>query len=215
MKRYKDLTIVCGSDAVALQELVNIESACIIPEFRFDDAVEKMYEPDDKMAHILVTIQGLPQAVLLAWVNEGNIKVINVVPFNHSVFRIEIEDYNRIIDEFNSKIISPTLRGRCEVIVTSGDYTLQNIIPKSYDALNRWAHSPGAPNAPFSHQLDLERWFEFLCKMVDNNESMDSGKLEQWLCEEMKWSEDVIRETILKYEEETDLLDYYVNRRNN
>lgn len=214
MKRYKDVTIICGSDAAALQELVNIKNACVIPEFRFDEEVEKMYEPDDKMAHILVSIQELPQAVLLAWVDEGNIKIINIVPFNHSVFRIEIEDYNRIIDEFNSKVIAPTICGRYEVIVTSGDYSIQDIIPKSFDALNRWTHSPGAPNAPFSHQLDLERWFEFLCQMIRNREEIPSGHLEQWLNEEMKWPEEIVTKTIQKYEEEISLLHYYVKNSN-
>ncbi|MBQ9397910.1 MAG: hypothetical protein IJU08_05375 [Bacteroidales bacterium] len=212
MKKYKDITIYCGEDSTALQELVKIESACIIPEFRFDEAVEKMYEPDDKMAHILVTIPKLPQAVLLVWASEGKIKVINIVPFNHSTFRIEIEDYNRIIDEFYSRIVLPTIGNRYMIEITSGDYTLEEIIPNSVDALNRWVHSPGAPNAPFSHQLDLERWFDFLCQMIRNKEELESGKLEQWLREEIKWPDDIIDETILKYEEEIDLLDYYVNR---
>lgn len=96
--------------------------------------------------------------------------------------------------------------------ITSGDYTLEEIIPNSVDALNRWVHSPGAPNVPFSHQLDLERWFDFLCQMIRNKEELESGKLEQWLLEEIKWPDDIIDETILKYEEEIDLLDYYVNR---
>ncbi len=212
MKKFKDITIYCGNDEKALQELVMIESACIIPEFCFDEAVEKMYEPDDKMAHILVTIPNLPQAVLLAWANEGVIRVINIVPFDHSTSRIEIEEYNRIIDEFYSKIILPTIGDRHQIEITSGDYTLQEIIPKSFDALNRWVHCPGAPNAPFSHQFDLELWFEFLCQMIRNGEEMESGKLEQWLREEIKWPENIIEETILKYEEEIDLLDYYVNR---
>ena len=212
MKRYKDVTIVCGSDAVALQELVNIENSCVIPEFRFDEVVEKMYEPDDKMAHILVTVPGLPQAVLLAWVNEGNIKILNVVPFNHSVFRIEIEDYNRIIDEFNSKIITPTIQGRYEVIVTSGDYSMLDIIPKSYEYLSRWSNCPGVPLAPFSHPNDLELWFEFLSQLKNRDEHLSTGQLEQWLREEKQWPEDVIEETILKFEEEVALLDYYVSR---
>lgn len=212
MKTFKNITIYCGIDATALQELVKIESACITPEFRFDEAVEKMYEPDDKMAHILVTIPNLPQAVLLVWVNEGKIKVVNIVPFNHSTSRIEIDNYNRIIDEFYRRIVLPTIGDRYEIEITSGDYILQEIIPDSFDALNKWIHCPGAPNAPFSHQLDLERWFEFLCQMIRNGEELESGKLEQWLREEIKWPDDIIDETILKYEEEIDLLDYYVNR---
>lgn len=213
MIKYKDITIHCGSDAIAIAELVRIENACSIPEFGYSEELEKMYEPDDKMAHILVTIEGLPQAVLLAWVNEGNIRVINIVPFKSSVFRIEVGEYNTIIDEFYQKIVRPTIGDKYQITLTSGDYTLQEIIPQSFEALRIWVHSPGAPNAPFSHQFDLERWFEFLSQMTENGETMESGQLEQWLREELNWPEDIIDKTILKYEEEIDLLDYYVNRR--
>lgn len=214
MKKYKELIIYCGDDVTAINELMNIENACVIPEFKYDEKVEKMYEPDDKMAHLLVSIEGLPQAVLLAYVSQGNIKVINIVPFNKSTFRIEVDQYNIIVDAFYEKIVRPVIGERFEVNVTSGTYILQEIIPNSYDALVKWTKSPGAPHAPFSHQFDLERWFEFLCQLINNGETLTSGQLEQWLIEELKWPEEIIDETILKYEEEIDLLDYYVNRRN-
>lgn len=213
MKKYKDITIHCGSDSAAIAELVRIEDACNTPEFGYSEEVENMYEPDDKMAHILVTIKDLPQAVLLAWVNEGNVRVINIVPFKSSTFRIEIEEYNTIIDTFYQKIVQPTIGNKYQITLTSGDYSLQEIIPRSFESLRMWTQSPGAPHAPFSHQYDLERWFEFLSQMMDNGETMESGQLEQWLREELSWPEDIIDMTILKYEEEIDLLDYYVNRR--
>ena len=40
MKRYKRLTIVCDNDADAIKELVNIEKACVIPEFKYDEEIE-------------------------------------------------------------------------------------------------------------------------------------------------------------------------------
>lgn len=214
MKKFKELIIHIGDESTAINELVNIENACVIPEFKYDEEVEKMYMPDDKMAHLLVTLPGLPQAVLLAYVSDGDIKVINIVPFNKSTFRIEVEEYNAIVDAFNNKIVQRVIGDRFRVEVTSGEYTLQEVIPKSYDALVKWTKSPGAPLAPFSHQLDLERWFEFLSQMTINEEYMESGKLEQWLREVIEWPDIIIDETILKYEEELDLLDYYVNRRN-
>lgn len=59
MKRYKDIVIDCGNDATAIEELVRVEDACMIPEFKYDEEIEKMYAPDDKMAHILVSISKL------------------------------------------------------------------------------------------------------------------------------------------------------------
>ena len=40
MKRYKRLTIVCDNDADAIKELKNIEKACVIPEFKYDEEIE-------------------------------------------------------------------------------------------------------------------------------------------------------------------------------
>ena len=147
MKKFKDITVFCGDEATAISELKRIEDACVIPEFKYDEEVEKMYEPDDKMAHILATVSNRPQAVLLVWADKGNIRVINVVPFNRSVFRIEVDDYNAIIDEFYSKIVKPVVGERHKVIVTSGNYTLEDIIPQSFPALVKWTTSATAPPA--------------------------------------------------------------------
>lgn len=212
MKRFKDLIIECGSDAAALAELVRIENACQLPEFRYDEQVEQMYEPDDKMAHILVEMPGIPKAVMLVWVHDGCIKVINVVPFMHSADRISIEHYNRMVDAFQKQIVEPVIDNRYLVKVTAGDYSLAEIIPNSYEHLSRWSNCPGAPQAPFSHPNDLELWFEFLSQLKNRDEELSTGQLEQWLREEKQWPEDVIEETILKFEEEVALLDYYVSR---
>lgn len=212
MKRYKDLIIECGSDAAALAELVKIEEACVLPEFKYDEQVEQMYEPDDRVAHILVTMPEMPKAVMLVWVHDGCVKVINVVPFMHSADRISIEDYNTMVDAFQKQIVEPVIAGRYPINATAGDYTLAEIIPYTYEYLVRWSGCPGAQLAPFSHPNDLELWFEFLCKLTNNEEHLSAGQLEQWLREEKKWPEDVIEETILKFEEEVALLDFYVTR---
>ena len=213
MKRFKDFIIKCCNEVTAIAELRNIEEACTIPEFKRDEEVEKMYEPDERVAHILVNIAHLPKAVMFIWADEGNVKLLNVVPFENSVSQLEVDQYNQMVDLFLEKIVEPIIGDRYLKEITSGEYSLKEIIPKSYDYLYKWSKCPGAPSAPFSHQLDLEKWFEFLCQLISNNESLSSGELEQWLREEARWSEGVIDKAILKYEEEIDLLDYYANRR--
>lgn len=214
MKRYKDIVIDCGDSKTALKELVSIKNACILPEFKHDEELEKMYDPDDTMAHILVDIIGLPKAVIIVSVNDSKIKVINIVPFKRSVSQIEVDIYNQMIDYFYKKILKPVFMNQYRIDITSGDYTLKEIIPKSFEALNLWTSCPGAPDTPFSHPSDLELWFEFLYQMTINREELFSDQLEQWLREEKNWPDDIIHETILKYEEEMELLNYYDNRRN-
>lgn len=213
MKRYKDIVIDCGDSETALKELVKIKKACILPEFKHNEELERMYASDDTMAHILVDIIGLPKAVIVVWANNSKIKVINIVPFKHSVSQIEVDIYNQMIDCFHEKILKPIFINQYKMDISSSDYTLKEIIPKSFDALNQWTSCPGAPDSPFSHPSDLERWFEFLYQMTINKEELFSDQLEQWLREEKNWPDDIIHETILKYEEEMYLLKYYDNRR--
>ena len=214
MKRYKDIVIDCGDCKTALKKLDSIKSACTVPEFTHNEELEKMYAPDDNMAHILVDISGLPKAVMVVWANDGKIKVINIVPFKSSVSQIEVDIYNQIIECFYEKILGPIFINQYKVDISSGDYSISDIIPKSFDALNLWTSCPGAPDSPFSHPSDLKRWFEFLCQMTINREELFSDQLEQWLREEKNWPDDIVHETNLKYEEEMELLNYYDNRNN-
>ena len=89
--------------------------------------------------------------------------------------------------------------------------SIQDIIPKSFQKLNRWTHCPGAPDHPFVHQFDLELWFDFICALHTNGEELSSGDLEQWLMDDNGWDEDVVTDTIIRYETERDLL----NRKGN
>ena len=104
MKKYKDLIVHIGTDAQAIEALVRVEDYCTKVPFEYSEEIEKMYMPDDKMAHILVRLPKMPQSVLLLWANEGKLKVINVVPNDHKVFKLTKDQYNHIVDEFEQQI---------------------------------------------------------------------------------------------------------------
>ena len=161
------------------------------------------------MAHILVNLPGIPQAVLLLWVNEGKLKVINVVPNDGNVFKLTKDQYNLIVDEFEKQIILPLYGEKYEIEKSQDEVSISETIPHSFDSLTRWASCPGAPNSPFTHPNDLELWFEFLCQLRRTGESLSSGDLELWLREDQNWSAEVVEDTIIRYETEIELLDYY------
>lgn len=209
MKKYKDLTIYIGTQVEAIDALLVVEDYCSKVPFEYSEEIEKRYMPDDKMAHILVRLKGLPQAVLLLWANEGKLKVINVVPNDSKVFQLTKEQYNHIVDEFDQQIIQPLFGKDFKIEKTSDEVTVKDIIPLSFGSLSRWVSCPGAPGSPFSHPNDLERWFEFLCQLRRTGESLSSGDLEQWLIEDKNWPAEVVEDTIIRYETEMDLLDYY------
>lgn len=209
MKKYKDLEIHIGTDAQSIEALVQVENYCTKVPFEYSEEIEKMYMPDDKMAHILVRLPKMPKSVLLLWANEGKLKVINVVPNDNKVFKLTKDQYNQIIDEFEQQIILPLFGGKYEIEKTQDEININDTIPHSFEFLSSWASCPGAPGSPFSHPNDLERWFEFLCQLRKTGEYLSSGDLEQWLLEDKNWSAEVVEDTIIRYETEMELLDYY------
>ena len=214
MKKFKNLTVNIGVDDAALIEfLVKVEDHCTVPPFLFSEEVEKMYMPDDKMAHILVNLPEVPQAVLLLYAKRGKLDVINIVPYKHSTPQLTKDQYNQIIDAFDDLIISPLFEGKYEIERSKDVVSIECLIPRSYDFLKRWAFCPGAPDHPFVHSSDLELWFAFLCQLRKTNEHLSSGDLELWLREDCKWPDDVVVDTIIRYETETELLEYYDRHR--
>ena len=209
MRKYKDLTVHCGSDEAALLGLVAIEERCNSKPFSYSEEMETMYEANDHLLHILVEIPETPSAILLVFANDAKIKVINIVPFQHSCDHIEKNIYNHIVDTFTDKLITPLSPGKYIIECTKEEVATQAIIPKSFQELNRWVTCPGAPKCPFSHPNDLHRWFDFICALHTNGEELSSGDLEQWLMDDNGWDEDVVTDTIIRYETERDLLNYY------
>lgn len=208
MQKYKDLIVKFNSSAEAISALVKIGAACHTSDFHYSEEIEKMFQTDDHISHIHVTISGLPEAIMLVSADDSSIRVLNIIPFNKSCDEIEKDVYNQIVDRFHDIIINPLFPNQ-DVIVTEDNTTMRDIIPNSYEALNRWVNCPGAPHAPFSHQFDLEKWFEFLCKLHKSHEELSSGDLELWLLEDKQWDEEIVNKTIVRYETERDLLKYY------
>ncbi|MBQ0164435.1 MAG: hypothetical protein KBS75_04455 [Bacteroidales bacterium] len=210
MKKYKDLTVHTGSFEKSLLGIVAIGAKCQQHQyFKYSDEIEQMYQADDRMNHILVNLPSVPSAVMLVYASESDIKVLNIVPFNHSCDRIEKDVYNHIVDTFNEMIITPLFSKEYAIDCTKDDVSIQDIIPQSFPMLNRWTHCPGAPNSPFIHQFDLELWFDFLCALHTHGEELSSGDLEQWLSEDNGWDDETVTDAIIRYETERDLLNYY------
>lgn len=208
MKKYKDLSVVFASKEEALRGLNEVKGKCSSGHFVFDEELEKQYAHNDDVAHIIVSIPSFPNALLILYVSNCKLSVINVIPYQQSADSIDRETYNNIIDEFYFQVLLPIF-GEESIEKTSAEISMKDLIPKSFESLDNWAHCPGAPNAPYGHQDDLYMWFKFLCNLRKNQEELSSGNLEQWLREDVQWENDVVNDAIIRYETETKLLDYY------
>ena len=209
MLRYRTLKVFFNSENEAVNFLHQVEQHSNSNEFSFDRDALRLYERNDKVSQILAKVPDTLDAVIILAVKGDCFYVANIIPYRHSFTRISKEKYNKILQSFYDNIMHP-LVNEDNVDFPGADYTVEALIPKSYQQLRLWALA--CPSSPFLHQLDLEKWFEFLCQLQDNNEYLSTGDLEQWLSAELNWNDDLVEETILHYEHDTDLLRYYAER---
>lgn len=209
MNVYKELSVLFSSECEALEEMHKIGRKCTNGDFVHDEELEKQYMHDDKVIRIIARIPTLPDALVILYANDDQIKISNIIPYNKSVDTIVREAYNKIVDAFYAQIIKPMYEGVKDIVKTDDVVKMESLIPKSFEYLDKWAHCPGAPNTPFNHQNDLDMWFVFLCELRSNHETLSSGDLEQWLTDDLHWENDVVTDTIIRYETEISLLNFY------
>lgn len=208
MRRFRTLTIHCENEDAAIQMLQRIMSACNRPPFEYEKDDDRFR--NDKTIRIISTHALTSPAVIIVIASGSDVKAINVIPHRKSLFRIDKDEYNTIMNFFKKEVIDQLVNEK-NIDFPPADYTMESLIPKSYPKLERWINCPGAPDAPFSHPNDQNLWFAFVIALVTSHErdNLSSGDLEQWL-EEKKWNEEVIEETILHFEHDTDLIDTYI-----
>lgn len=212
MIRYKDLTVICKNESQANVLFIKIKEQCNTTPFVYDEKIDKMYSQDEGIIRIHASVNSMPDTLLILSKNKAEIKVINIIPYKKSTIRLTKEEYNNILDEFYEKIISK-MCAEFDVLYPEGEYTMESLIPDSYNKLVKWVNN-SATQEPFIHSNDLHRWFDFVIDLIKNKEfdSLSSSDLESWLEEEKHWNEDVIEETILHYEHDIELLQYYGNK---
>lgn len=213
MKKFKDLTICTGNDANAIEALVQIQDSCSGSPFLYGEEIEKLYAPNDHIAHVVAKIPNLPEAVLIVFANDACVKVLNIVPWERSTDRLTKTEYNAILDTFVEQVINPLFLNNYSIIVTSDEVSMRDLIPKSFEALNSFVNCPGN-QSPFSHPLDRERWFDFICTLTTTGEYLSTGDLELFLLEDEGWPIELVEDVIGRYEDATDLLNYYVSNNN-
>lgn len=212
MQRFRNITIHCDNEAAATKMLETIMSSCNKKPFVYEKDDERFQK--EKIVRIISTYPNTHEAVIIVIASGSDVKVINIIPYKSSVFRIEKNEFNSLMGFFKKEVIDNIVNeGRIDF--PPAEYSMESLIPHSFQKLDNWANSFGAPDSLFSNTFDLNRWFDFMIALEMNGEkdNLSSGDLEQWL-EEKKWDEEVIEETILNFEHDTALIEYYTEMRN-
>lgn len=123
---------------------------------------------------------------------QGNIKVGNIVPLRKN--QLSIEEYNAVLDLFYKEIIVPNkskLQG-IEIIGPESDIfdPLKFISKEALVKLQRFCNGANKTTGS-SHPNDEERWFDFICQTVDDNQTFDFDTIYRFLMDEDYWGKRV------------------------
>jgi len=210
MKMFKDLEIEV-SQKVRADFLQRIEER--LPEgwTRDRDAEKRAHGPTTEGFCYYVCNQQQdrpPALVALVPRNENLMYVSNIVP--RLVSELSRDQYNRILDEFATQCIKPiAVEMGISLKTTKEDETLEDWVSKGSAEKFRTFSVLANKSTGTSHPCDKERWYEFIISIVNNNDSLDSTTLREWMVAEDGWTEDVALEVVIEFEQEVGLLKYY------
>lgn len=119
---------------------------------------------------------------------QGYITVGNIVPLRKN--QLSIEEYNAVLDLFYEEIIVPNqsrLNGIKIVGPESDVFNPLNYISKeALKKLERFCNGANKTTGS-SHPSDEERWFDFICQTVDDDQTFDFNTIYRFLMDEDYW----------------------------
>lgn len=210
MKRFKDCVLLCKPGQELEELLLIVRRQCDNAGIR-NEINTSFTENDIVLAYVDFQEYPVSKIVLHASEDHHGVAILNIVPLSNSgVFELGISTYNAILDRFKEMVFVPIAQDLGNSIEEDEeDYTIEDIIPKSYQKLNTWLSF-----YPLSHHPnDEHRWYDFLIALRKNNENISTSVLKEYIQEKMNWGDKVLLDIEMRYEEQMDLLEYYDERR--
>lgn len=210
MKRYKDCELKCNhgqSTDVLLDVITQVSKSKGYEVSRYSTMAN-----NDTLV-VYMKKQGFPYSklVLSHFSNRDSISIINIVPIPESgTSHIDCSIYNQLLNIYRDDVFSfiKEMYGN-EIVENSEDYTIQEIIPTTFKALNSWLSA-----YPLSgHPLDVRRWYDFVVTLHTSGEELSLDDFEKYIKENYNWEEEILSKFSIKLESELELLRYYDEHR--
>ena len=212
MKQFKDLEIT-GPDE-SLLALVHAVSANLPADWRRDlEAEARMdrLEPvggDAWFAFTRDAREGDPKIGLSLVQERGRLHVPNIVPLDAG--ELSIDQYNRILDEFEEMLRMHMPRGsELGLCITSDEAAITDWVSSDAADLLKYFSTLANMSTGAAHPLDFRRWARFLVQAHKEGATLRSSFLSRWLVEELGWPPDRADNLSRDYEFARDLLKTY------
>ncbi len=168
----------------------------------------KTEKENDSLA-VFIQKEALPYSRLILFIKneERKVEIVNIIPMKESgVFQIECVEYNKLLDAYRDDVfVLINQRFGNAIEQNTEDYSLEEVIPKSYPLLNTWLN--GHPLS--GHPNDTERWYDFVIRLHNSEESLSLSDFEKYVEENYGWDRETIDKFSLRLESQLELLDYY------
>ena len=210
MKRFKDCILLCTNGQSPIELLQLVKAECERAGMKAE--INTAFAEQDTMG-VCVNFEQYPvsKLVLNASDSKNGVAILNIVPLPESqVSMLEIPVYNQILEAFRAKIYQPIAdQYGNHIKENTEDYTIQELIPKSFPKLQTWLNM-----YPQSHHPnDVHRWYDFLIALLSSGEHLGSSVLSEYISENYHWTDKELFDLELRYESQLDLLEYYKEKR--
>ena len=206
MKRYKDCSLLCKEGQEPMELLDIIEQ--VSKEKKYEVNRYKTEKENDSLA-VFIQKEALPYSRLILFIKneERKVEIVNIIPMKESgVFQIECVEYNKLLDAYRDDVFALiNQRFGNAIEQNTEDYSLEEVIPKSYPLLNTWLN--GYPLS--GHPNDTKRWYDFVIRLHNSEESLYLSDFEKYVEENYGWDRETIDKFSLRLESQLELLDYY------
>lgn len=214
MEVFRELAVNGTEDQIIA--LVEVATARLPDEWVRDDEAEADFAAlgglsDGEKGYAFsrrVASEGKPMAGVFLLFEDGEMKVVNIVPLEKS--RLSIAEYNGVLEELEATALRPAAEALgLDVRMTAGDAEPTTwMSPDAADLLRRFSilanMSTGA-----SHPLDRRRWHGFIIAIHRERSRLDASTLERILVEVHGWPADRASDLACEYETARELLKEY------
>lgn len=212
MKRYKNCALLCLKEQTMTELFRVVETFCLKKSYKVEKRQILTKDKDDTLV-VFMEKPDLPLSKLVLTTSDSERKIVisNIVPDKKSgLLSLDYSTYNKILDVFKTDVFLEINKEYKNTIEENQeDYTIQEVIPKSYVYLETWLSF-----YPLSgHPLDEHRWYDFLIALRNNKEYLSVSDFSKFIQENYNWSETDLERFELKFEEQIDLLEYYDEHR--
>lgn len=205
MKSFKDFYLEGSRES--LQKFISSISDYIIGDWKQSD------DSKFKNNFIVFTYCGdkVNKANVFLYIKDFDklkFEVTNIVPMEKN--SLNYDEYNEVLDKCVEDCIIPCAKNcGLRYKITSENVDLENYMSNESARKLKNFSSLANKSTGSSHPCDQERWHDFICQTVKDEDKNVISILGRWLVEEEGWDDEHASELVIEYEQGIALIEYY------